>query len=87
MFTEAGFEHIRAFVVPTPWLFSTEADAVWFVRELLGIGQPCDHPSALGAAERESMEADIRDHLGLHEISEGVWAVAWKLMYVMGDQP
>jgi len=87
MFRDAGFEHIRAFVAPTPWLFPSKADAVWFVRELLGIGQPCGHPSALGAAELGSLEADIRNRLDLRQVSEDVWAVAWKLMYVTGDRP
>ena len=86
LFRDAGFEHVRAFVAPTPWLFPSKADAIWFVHELLGIGQPCDHPSALGPAELESLEAGIRNHLDLRQVSEGVWAVAWKLMYVAGDR-
>jgi len=87
LFLDAGFEHVRTFVAPTPWLFPRKTDAVWFVRELLGIGQPCGHPSALGAAELECLEADIRNHLDLRQVSEDVWAVAWKLMYVTGDRP
>jgi len=87
MFREAGYEHVRAFVAPTPWLFPSKADAVWFVRELLGIGQPCDRPSALKTAEVDSLGTDIRTHLDLRQVSEGVWAVAWKLMYVMGERP
>lgn len=87
MFLEAGYEHVRAFVAPTPWLVPSKADAVWFVRELLGIGQPCDRPSTLGSAEMEALEADIHNHLNLRQVSDGIWAVAWKLMYVMGDRP
>jgi len=86
LFREAGFEHVRAFVAPTPWLFPTKADALWFVHELLGIGRPCGSPSDLSACERESLEAGISDHLDLRRLPDGSWAVFWKLMYVTGDR-
>ena len=87
LFREAGFEHVRAVVVPTPWLFPTKADAIWFVHELLGIGEPYSGPTEIPMHKQQAMEADIRDHLGLRQLPDGSWAVSWKLMYVMGDRP
>jgi len=87
LFREAGFEHVRAFVAPTPWLFPTKAGALWFVHELLGIGQPCGSSSDLPTYERASLEAGIRDHLDLRRLPDGGWAISWKLMYVVGDRP
>jgi len=87
MFRDAGFERVRAFVAPTPWLFRTKGDAIWFVRELLGIGQPCGHLSAIRAPELGRLEAKIRNHLDLRQVSDDIWVVSWKLMYVTGDRP
>ncbi len=87
LFREAGFENVVAFVAPTPWLFSTETDALWFVHELLGIGQACSGPSDLSVHEQQLLRNGIVDHLGLHPLPDGSWAISWKLMYVTGDRP
>jgi len=88
LFREAGFENIRAFVAPTPWLFPTKVDAFWFVHELLGIGQPCSTTEELlTARERQPVESGVSDHLGLRQLPDGTWGISWKLMYVVGDRP
>ena len=87
LFREAEFENVRAFVAPTPWLFPSKAEAVWFVHELLGIGQPCGTAEKLPTHEREPVEGGIFDYLGLRQLPDGFWVVSWKLMYVVGDRP
>jgi hypothetical protein len=87
LFQEAGFRRIQAFVAFTPWLFPTRDSALWFVHELLGIGQACRNESDLTAQERAVFERGVSDYLGLRGFPDGSWAVPWKLMYVVGDRP
>ncbi len=87
LFQEAGFENVFAFVAPTPWLFPTEPDALWFIHELLSIGQPRSSPAELSIHEQQLLRDGIVDHLGLHPLPDGSCAVSWKLMYVVGDRP
>ncbi len=84
LFLEAGFVDVTAFVAPTPWLFCSKQAACWFVHELLGIGRTCSSKNALPEEERTLIEHGLREHLNLRELPNGEWAVAWKLMYVMG---
>ena len=83
---EAGFNNINCFVVPTPWLFATKTQALWFVHELLSIGQPCDTSNDLSSHERDLIEKGVADHLGLRQLPNKFWALSWKLMYVVGDR-
>lgn len=84
LFLQAGLVDVAAFVAPTPWMFRSKDAACWFVHELLGIGRTCSSKNALPEEERTLIEHGLREHLNLRELPNGEWAVAWKLMYVMG---
>ena len=87
LFQEAGFENVIAFVAPTPWLFSSKEATLWFVRELLSLGQPCEKPSLLDDEETAAITAGISNYLGLVALPDESWALPWKLMFVAGDNP
>ena len=87
LFREAGFANVSAFVAPTPWLFGSKTDALWFIHELLSIGRPCESPALLDKREVGAVEEGIADHLGLRRLPDDRWAIAWKLMYVVGERP
>jgi hypothetical protein len=87
LFWDAGFENVKAFVAPTPWLFPAKADALWFVHELLGLGQPCGSVAELPVHEQDVLAEGIADHLALRQVTGRCWAISWKLMYVVGDNP
>lgn len=87
LFVEAGFRNVRAFVAPTPWLFHTKPEALWFVHELLNIGQQCKKTEELSADSIAEFEAGVAEYLGIGKLSNDIWVLPWKLLYVSGDKP
>ena len=86
LFGEAGYGNVQAFVAPTPWLFRSRPDALWFVHELLSLGHPCPSPEKLTDKDKANLEQGIADHLDLRQLPDESWALSWKLMYVAGDR-
>ncbi len=84
LFEAAGFSNVSCVVVPTPWLFATRREAIWFVHELLGLGNPCTKPEKLRRQQVEIVSEGISRHLGLHAVA-GACLLSWNLMFVVGD--
>ena len=85
---EAGFCNVGAAVVPTPWLFAGRVAALWFVRELLTIGEESiPAPAFLSNEQGDALEEAIELYLGHRTLADGTYLVQWKLMYVWGERP
>jgi hypothetical protein len=85
LFESAGFSRVAAFIAPTPWLFESQREAIWFVHELLGLGRACRNPGLLTAEEASTVAAGISRHLDFACLPEGACMVSWNLLFVVGE--
>ncbi|GHO97471.1 hypothetical protein KSF_075190 [Reticulibacter mediterranei] len=85
---KSGLENILITCLPTPWVFDTEAEAVWFVRELFGLGEEAvlDPDDLLKRPDFEKIKAYIHQFLGM-VTEEGKTYVNWQLLFAYGEKP
>ncbi|MBL8827111.1 MAG: hypothetical protein JNM18_09000 [Planctomycetaceae bacterium] len=87
LFDSAGFSNSVAFVAPTPWLFSTRREAIWFAHELLGLGAACATPDHLTESQEATLASHISRYLNLKIVSDDLCILSWHLLFVMGENP
>lgn len=84
---EFGLQNVLVTCLPTPWVFNSEAEAVWFVRELFGLGQEAVLTPAdlIGQPDYDRVKNYINTYLGMYT-EWGKVCINWQLMFVYGEK-
>lgn len=84
-----GAEILVDAVLPTPWLFETREDAVWFVNELFSLT-----PEAVPFDERHDLAGRLAHtawlvdtYLGLESVAGGKTRLGWSLWGIVARKP
>jgi SAM-dependent methyltransferase len=85
-----GLKNLLVTCFPTPWLFKSEAEAVWFVRELFALGtEPVLDPAEIiEHPDYELIRGFIEEFLGIDKRANPVYTtqVNWQLMFAYGEK-
>jgi SAM-dependent methyltransferase len=87
-FLDAGLRNVFVSCLPTPWIFKSEEEAVWFVRELFALSEEAvDDPFSLSrTSDYTRVKALIDKYLGIYTAVDGTTFVNWQLMYAYGEK-
>lgn len=86
-FGRAGLTNTCVATVPTPWIFSSYPELLWFVHELFGFEVGVSNPSVDRAIPSESRreERQVEQYLGVW--SDDVrYYLNWQLIYAYGEK-
>ncbi|GCF10048.1 class I SAM-dependent methyltransferase [Dictyobacter arantiisoli] len=84
---QSGLKKTLVTCLPTTWTFKSEAEAVWFVRELfaLGEGSVLSPEDMVVHADYERVKGYINQFLGMTTEGETVY-VNWQLLFAYGEK-
>jgi hypothetical protein len=87
MLENSGLENIFVTCLPTPWIFASEREGVWFVRELFGLGKDAvPDPDSLSQSELRQVKEYINQFLGM-TTEKGKTYINWQLLFAYGEKP
>jgi len=75
-----GFE-AEFYEMPTPWIFSSEDEFVYFFYEQFALGPKVDSIEGIPSEISDFIKDKVREYLGMNHLKHGGIAVGWRLGY------
>jgi SAM-dependent methyltransferase len=83
-----GLKNVLVGCLPTPWIFNSEVEAIWFVRELFSLGKEHIHEpeDIVKHPDYDHVKKFIEEFLGIYT-SGDITYVNWQLVFAYGEKP
>jgi len=79
---ELGYKAYH-FELPTPWLFSSLDDLIFFFYEKFAFGPPVDSFEDIASEIRDAICSQAEEYLGIAKLPGGAVSVGWRLGYYL----